>query len=181
MRTFLAASSDVSAPVVADHASAPLDRRSALGYEGSLMTLVNKNPSVGDLRKFGCAMLLGFGVIGVVLWYVGPDPNGWSWTGVVQQQVAIVAWILGPALWLVSFGPRPVARAVYVGWMTAATYLGSVVTFVLLSVLFVVVLPIFSLIRFKDPLRLKSRASGESYWEDHTHHESTLERTIRPF
>jgi hypothetical protein len=145
------------------------------------MPLVNKNPSVGDLRKFGWAMLLGFGVIGVALWYVGPDPNGWRWAGVAPQQVAVVAWILGPALWLVSLGPRPVARPVYVGWMTAAMYVGTLVTFVLLSVVFVVVLPIFSLIRFKDPLRLKLGASGDSYWEDHAHHESTLERTIRPF
>jgi hypothetical protein len=145
------------------------------------MALVNQNPSVGELRKFGWAMLLGFGVIGVVLWYAGPHPNGWTWTGVAPQQVAVVAWILGPTLWLVSFGPRPVARPVYVAWMTVATYLGTLVTFVLLSVLFVVLLPVFSLIRFKDPLRFKLRASGDSYWEDHTHHESTLERTIRPF
>jgi hypothetical protein len=41
-------------------------------------------------------------------------------------------------------------------------------------------LPVFSLIRFSDPLRFKLK-SGGSYWEDHPPHEPTLERTMRPF
>jgi len=145
------------------------------------MHQVNRNPSSAELHKFGWAMLLGFGVIGAVLWYFGPEPNGWVWTGVTAQKVSLAAWILGPALLLVSFGPQPLARPVYVVWMTAATYIGMVVTFILLSVLFAVLLPVFSLIRLKDPLRLKLAKPGESYWEDHADHESTLERTARPF
>ena len=65
--------------------------------------------------------------------------------------------------------------------MTLAGAIGTVVTFVLLSVLYFVFLPIFSLIRFKDPLRLKMPPKATSYWEEHKHHESTLERTARPF
>lgn len=126
-------------------------------------------------------MVLGFGIIGLVLWYVGPEPNGWSWTGIVGQKVAVAAWVLGLVLLLISFGPQSIGRPVYVVWMTAATYIGTVMTFVLLSVLFLVLLPVFSLIRLKDPLRMKLLRAGESYWEDHEHHESTLERTIRPF
>lgn len=145
------------------------------------MHQVNRNPSSAELHKFGWAMVLGFGVIGTVLWYVGPEPNGWAWAGVAPQKVAIATWILGPVLLAISFGPPAVARPVYVAWMTAATYIGVVMTFVLLSVLFVVLLPVFSLIRLKDPLRLKLAPPGESYWEDHVHHESTLERTARPF
>ncbi len=125
--------------------------------------------------------MLGFGIIGLVLWYVGPEPNGWSWTGIVGQKVAVAAWVLGLVLLLISLGPQSIGRPVYVAWMTAATYIGTVMTFVLLSVLFLVLLPVFSLIRLKDPLRMKLLRAGESYWEDHEHHESTLERTIRPF
>ena len=145
------------------------------------MHAVNHDPSSTELHTFGGAMLLGFGIIGAVLWYVGPEPNGWPWTGIVQQKVAAAALILGLALFLTSFGPRPVARGVYVVWMTGAMYLGVVMTFVLLSVLFFVLLPVFSLIRLKDPLRMKLLRSGTSYWEKHEHHESTLERTIHPF
>ena len=145
------------------------------------MQPVNRNPSSGDLHKFGWAMLLGFGIIGALLCYLGPDPNGWRWTGVTAQKIAVGAWFLGPVLLLISWGPKSLARPVYVGWMTVAMYLGTVVTFALLSVLFIVLLPIFSLIRFADPLRLRLLGPGASYWEDHRHHESTLERTIRPF
>ena len=145
------------------------------------MQTVNRNPSATDLHQFGGAMLLGFGILGVILWYFGPEPNGWGWSAIYQQKLAIAAWILGPALLLISFGPRPIARSVYVGWMTVAMYIGTVVTFVGLTVLYFVMLPVFSLIRLKDPLRMKLLRDGESYWEDHEHHENTLERTIRPF
>ena len=145
------------------------------------MQPVNRNPSSRDLHKFGGAMLLGFGVIGLLLWYFGPEPNGWGWAAAAPQKLAVAAWILGAVLLLISCGPQALARPVYVGWMTVAMYLGTVVTLVLLSVMFIVLLPIFSLIRLADPLRLRLLGSGASYWEDHRHHESTLERTIRPF
>ena len=145
------------------------------------MQAVNRNPSSTELHRFGGAMVLGFGIIGAVLWYVGPDPNGWSWTGIVGQKVAVAAWVLGAALLLISFGPQSLARPVYVTWMSVASYIGIVMTFVLLSVLFFVLLPVFSLIRLKDPLRMKLLRGQTSYWEDHEHHESTLERTIHPF
>jgi len=70
---------------------------------------------------------------------------------------------------------------VYVGWMSAAFAIGAVMTVVLMTVLFIVLLPLFSLTRLADPLRMKLKPAGESYWEDHKHHESTLERTARPF
>ncbi|MCP4593890.1 MAG: hypothetical protein GY842_24410 [bacterium] len=146
-----------------------------------MMFTVDRDPPPAELRKFGGAMLLGFSVIGLVLWYFGPDPNGWGWDPVYPKKMALGAWILGALLLLVSFGPRGLARPVYVGWMSAAMGIGTVMTFVMLTVLFIVLLPVFSLIRLKDPLRIKLKAKGESYWEDHEHHESTLERTIRPF
>ena len=145
------------------------------------MQAVNRNPNKAELIKFGLAMVFGFGVIGALLWYFGPDPRTAAWVAAGSQKLAIALWALGAALLLISIGPGSVARPVYVGWMSVAFLLGGVVTVVLLTVLFIVLLPIFSLIRLKDPMRLRLRPAGESYWEDHKHHESTLERTIRPF
>ena len=145
------------------------------------MQAVNRDPSSAELHRFGGAMLLGFGVIGLVLWYFGPEPNGWRWVPVYGQKATLVLWGLGLVLLAVAFGPRGLARPVYVGWMTGAACLGTVMTFVMLSVLFVVLLPFFSLIRLTDPLRRKLRGPGESYWEDHRHHDSTLDRCARPF
>lgn len=145
------------------------------------MQLVNRNPDRRELRKFGLAMIGGFGVLGAVLWYVGPDPNTLAWTGAGRQAFAPVLWGLGAVLLAVSLGPRRLAVPVYVAWMSAAFAIGGVMTVVLMSVLFVTLLPVFSLVRLKDPLRLRLKPAGESYWEDHKHHESTLERTARPF
>ena len=145
------------------------------------MQAVNRNPSSAELHKFGGAMLLGFGVIGLFLWYFGPEPNGWRWVPVFKQKLAVALWALGLVLFATSMGPRGLARPVYVGWMTGATWLGTALTFVMLTVLFVVLLPFFSLIRLKDPLRRKLLGPGESYWENHRHHDSTLDRCARPF
>jgi len=145
------------------------------------MQAVSRNPTSAELRKFGGAMVLGFGIIGGVLWYAGPEPNGWHWIGVYEQWLAVGLWSLGLLLLLIAHGPVSLARPVYVGWMTVALFIGTKMTFVGLSVLYFVLLPIFSLIRLKDPLRMKLLGPGKSYWEDHRHHESTLERTIRQF
>lgn len=145
------------------------------------MVTVNQNPSVSELRKFGGSMLLGFGVIGAILWYFGPEPNSLAYQSLRPQKVAIAFWCLGAALLGLSFGPRSIARVIYVVWMTAAMKIGVVMTFVLFSVLFVVLLPWFSFIRLRDPLGMKLKPKGESYWRDHEDQTPELERVARPF
>ncbi len=148
---------------------------------------VNKNPSGSAVRTFGMVMLLGFGVLGAVLWYFGLLPEhrwwpeaGWGWNGGARHVIAIVLWGFGALFTIVCQLSQTGGWALYVVWMTGAMYLGIGMTTVLLSVLFVILLPIFSLIRLADPLRLKMKSSG-SYWEEPTPHEATLERTRRPF
>ena len=145
------------------------------------MQLANRNPSVREVRKFGLAMLCGFVVLAGLFWLFGKaEEGGWGWSGSGLHWASAVLAVLGVTILLTTLASHTAGRMVYVVWMTAGAYIGTVMTFVLLSALFVVLLPIFSLIRFKDPLRMKLKAGG-SYWEDHRHHESTLERTIRPF
>jgi hypothetical protein len=145
------------------------------------MQTVNRNPARQELRKFGGAMVLGFGILGLIAWYFAGATNGWGWRGETMQKVAIGFGGLGVLLLLISLGPVGLARPVYVAWMSVAFFIGGIMTVVLLSILFVVLLPVFSLIRFADPLRMRLKPPGESYWEEHKHHDSTLERTARPF
>ena len=146
---------------------------------------INRNPSVSDLRKFGAAMLVGFAVIGALLW-LGPwlksgDVSTLGWSGTGLQLAASVLGFLGVGLCLLGFLVPSVARPVYVGWMTAVVPLGVAMSTVLLTVLFVLLLPIFSLIvRLGDPLR-KKLSDEESYWEDYKAHAATIERMKRPF
>jgi hypothetical protein len=150
------------------------------GEQGKIqMFEVNKNPSVSDLRKFGLVMLIGLGVIGGLLFVLGrPEAPeaGRSW----QQVLGIVLWVVGAAVLLLSLAAPTAARPVYVGWMTFAVTLGRIVTTILLTVMFFVLLPVFALIRLADPLRTKL-GKADSYWEDHPPYEDTLERNLRPF
>ena len=149
------------------------------------MFKVNKNPTISDLHGFGWAMLGGFGVIGLILWVV-PWLKTWdaanlAWAGTNKQILAIVLWTLGIVLFSVSLATERVARPVYVTWMSAVVPIGIVMSTIMLTLLFVLMLPIFSLIvRMGDPLRRK-RTTHESYWEDYTAYEPTLERMKRLF
>lgn len=148
------------------------------------MFTVNKNPSTIDLRKFGNAMLLGFGVLAAILWMLpawkgGAAALSWSWrTG---QFVAVVFAVLGIGLFTLSRASLAATRTVYIGWMSLAVPIGIVMSTIALSILYFALLPVFSLIvRRSDPLRKKITRSG-TYWEDYKHYEPTLERMKRQF
>ena len=149
------------------------------------MFTVNKNPSRDDLRKFGVAMLLGFFLIGAILyfspWIKTRDVSALGWSGTGLQIAAVSLSALGVALFLLSHASPRAAKPVYVIWMSVTVPIGIVMTTFMLSILFFVLLPPFSLlIRFGDPLGKKLKASG-SYWEDHKPHEATIDRMERPF
>ena len=71
-------------------------------------------------------------------------------------------------------------KAIWEGWKRFTEKLGIVMTFIMMTVMFIVILPVFSLVRFSDPLRRK-RHSGGTYWEEHKPYESTLDRAKRAF
>ena len=149
------------------------------------MFTVNKNPTRDDLRKFGVAMLIGFGFIGAILflspWLKTRDTQSLDWAGTGLQVAAVVLVVLGIGLFLLSYAVPAAAKPVYVVWMSVAIRIGIVMTTFMLSILFFVLLPVFSLIvRLGDPLGKKLKAEG-SYWEDYKPHEATIERMERPF
>jgi len=147
------------------------------------MFTVNKNPSVSDLRKFGWAMLWGFGVFGVILWVVAWRRYGggsFGWSGATIQQVAVALFMLGVGLCVIGTAAPSIARPVYIAWMTVTVPIGIGMSTVLLTVLFVFLLPLFSLIvRIGDPLRKK--LGGTTYWENYKAYEHTLDRMRRLF
>ena len=67
----------------------------------------------------------------------------------------------------------------YKVWKAAAHKIGKFQTLLIMTVLFFVIVPVFSLVRLKDPLR--KRLGGDSYWESKKNEEQTLERYRRPF
>jgi len=141
---------------------------------------VNRDPSPPDLRRFGLTMLGGFAAIGALLWWLGRAPGSWGFSGSGRHVAAIALWGLGVAFCGAGCGPRALARPFYVGWMTFASALGWLMTNVILSLLYFLFLPVFSLIRLRDPLRFRL-TPGASYWEPHRAPEPTLERMSRMF
>ncbi len=142
---------------------------------------VNRNPSPADVRKFGVTILIGLAVIGGVIWWLtSRHADSFAWRAAAGQKAAAAMWILGAVVCITSFASQAAGKVVYVVWMTMAYYIGRVTVPFGLTVIFVIVLAPFSLIRLKDPLRFKLHRD-KSYWEPHKPVEATLERMQRPF
>ncbi|MCO6438301.1 MAG: hypothetical protein J5J06_14495 [Phycisphaerae bacterium] len=147
---------------------------------------VNRHPGPTELRRFGWAMLGGFGAIGLILWVVpGVRIEGWgalAWAGRSGQLVALALWSLGIVLCVLGNAAPGVAKPIYVVWMSAAVGIGIVMSTVLLTLMFFALLPIFALIvRRSDPMRRRLEPGRASYWESYPSREPTLERMRRPF
>jgi len=132
---------------------------------------------------FGRAMLVGFGAIALLLWYVTARKSNVSyfvWIGIGGQFASVGFVLLGMGLFALSRVSQPLTKLVYVGWMSVTVPTGIVMSTVMLTLLFVLILPLFAVVvRFGDPLRKK--LGGATYWEDYRAHEPTLERMRRPF
>ncbi len=147
--------------------------------------VVNKNPTAKDLRKFGWAMLAGFGLLGAVLWVIHwrkAETDGlFFWSGSTAQVAVLCMWGLGIALWVTPRFSTGLGKPVYVIWMTVATALGVAMSTVVMTLLFVFLLPVFALlVRTGDPLRRKLTSDG-TYWENYKPYDATMERMRRQF
>ena len=130
-------------------------------------------------------MIIGFGAIAAILWVLpwirGGGTVSLSWHGTGAQIAAVALLALGLALWMISLAAPGLAKPIYVGWMSVAVPIGIVMSTVMLTLLFAILLPIFAVVvRLGDPLRTKWRVPG-SYWEEYKGYEATLERMKRPF
>ncbi|MBI5367316.1 MAG: hypothetical protein HZA54_09785 [Planctomycetes bacterium] len=142
------------------------------------------DPPPGEVRRFGLTLLGGFGLLGALLWYLGSPAGAGAdpvWCGRGRQVAACLAWGCGTAALFVCLVAPARGRRLQRAWMAAGTAVGEVMTRVLLTFLYFVLLPPFALLRWWDPLRLRLEPSRPSYWEDISSPESTLERARRPF
>ena len=127
-----------------------------------------------NLRVLGFAFVVVFVLLAVFSKYVWRLESASFW---VPTFLVLAGLFLIPSV----FAPGAL-RPVYGPWVKMVFFLGTVMTVVLMTVLFFIVVPIFSLIRLKDPLRMRpSRDPKESLWETHRNSEPTLERFGRPF
>lgn len=144
------------------------------------MFTVNRNPTPRDLYWFALGMLVGFPAVAMLLMYFSRAKAAAGHATPVVTALAVglaVAGILAGASALIL---PAIGRRLYIAWMTLTVPIGLVMSTLLLTLLYFLLLPVFSLIvRRQDPLRKK--LGGPTYWEDYKPHEPTLDRMRRPF
>ena len=120
---------------------------------------INWMPSNQELRKFGWTLLIGFGVIGLLVFFKGHRATaGWMW--------GISAFIL-----LLSLTIPVAAKPFYMVWMGLGMVIGSIMSRVVLTIIFFLVLTpvaLFFRLTCRDALRIKKTAKdAPTYWNDH--------------
>ncbi|MDX1644344.1 MAG: SxtJ family membrane protein [Thermoanaerobaculia bacterium] len=116
--------------------------------------LVALDPRASDLRRFALVFGGALAALGALAWYRSSD---------------LAPYLLLPAAVVVLIGlPAPrLLRGLYYAWMAIGLVLGTVVTAIILTTVFVVALtPIALVMRLlgKDPLAREIDRTAESYW-----------------
>ncbi|MEW5795018.1 MAG: SxtJ family membrane protein [Candidatus Zixiibacteriota bacterium] len=123
------------------------------------------------LRRFGLVMAVPLLIIAAILYWKGYASTPW-WAG-----VAGLFGLLGLALPIVL-------KPVYIVWMTFAYYLSFVMTFVILTLFFFLVMtPAGLIMRLfgKDPMDRRFPGVRDSYWVSSQTYENTIERYSKPY
>ncbi len=118
---------------------------------------INWKPNTKTLRQFGWTVFIGFGVIGALAFWKGHRPAAMGmWGG---SAFVLTLALIAPVL----------VRPFYFIWMGFGLVMGSIMSRVMLTVIFyLVVTPValfFKLIR-RDELERK-KTDRQTYWHDH--------------
>ena len=118
---------------------------------------INWKPGAADLRKFGVAMIVGFGIIGLLMQFAAHKPA-----------TAYGCYGFGAAAGLLGLSGTRAALPVYWAWMGVAFVMGNIMSRVLLAAFyFGMITPMGWTMRLigRDKLRLRKPATA-SYWTD---------------
>ena len=123
---------------------------------------INWKPTPRELRWFGVAMIVGFGVMGTLAW------GGWWPAEEPHPRAAVVLWGVGGIAGLLGLTGTRAALPVYWAWMGVAKVMGTIVSYVLLALVFYVLFSLMGLaarLIGRDKLQLRRRATN-TYWQD---------------
>ena len=120
---------------------------------------IKLNPTRSDLKWFGLMMLVFFGILGTVFYFKVKTLN-----------TAYTLWSLGVVVAFVYYLAPRLRHPMYVGWMRAVFPLGWLISHVVLSIVYyVVVTPIGLIMRLfrYDPMKRHFEPDSPSYWVEH--------------
>jgi hypothetical protein len=126
---------------------------------------INWKPGLGERRKFGRSLVIGFPCVGVVFLVIG-----WIAQGQWDANLDVALWVggVGAGAGLLFVALPRIALPFYLGWYFAACCVGMVISNLLLAGFFYLAVTPFGLIR---RLGGKSLSRGfdrstTTYWKD---------------
>jgi hypothetical protein len=123
---------------------------------------VDWNPDTMARRSFAKSLIIGFPVVGLVLFFIGRISTG-HWNGQVPALIVGCGVAAGILFWLIP----AIAKPFYVAWYCVACSIGLVMGNLMLAIIYyLVVTPTGLLMRLagRDPLNRKIDPKAESYW-----------------
>ena len=118
---------------------------------------INWRPDAKELRKFGITVLIGFAIIGLIVFFTAKTPTSAYWL-----------WGIGAVFGLAGITGTVVAVPFYFAWMGIAFVMGNIMSRLIMFIIFFgVVTPLGFIMRLtgRDRLRLK-KTTADSYWLD---------------
>ena len=116
---------------------------------------INWKPDARELRKFGVAMIVGFGILAALAYFWWERPT-----------LALVFAIVGGVAGLLGLSGTRAAMIVYLPWMAIAFVMGNIVSRVLVAAFFfLMITPMGLIMRVvgKDALQRKNKRA--STWD----------------
>ncbi len=123
------------------------------------MGLVNINwkPSDKELKSFGRSLVIGFGLIGLVIFF---------FFGHVNTSVAL--WTIGVLAVFFSYFLPKLAMVIYYPWMGVAMIMGTLISTLIVGFIYYGLLTpvgLFFKLTGRDPLSRKFDKEASTYWE----------------
>ena len=119
---------------------------------------INWKPTSRDLRSFGTIFWIGFLLMGLIPYFRH------------HAQTAHVLWDVGTVVGILAPAIPPAAKPVYWFWMGFGFVMGNIMSRVILTLFFFVILtPLAIIFRLtsRDELRRRKPEGVNSYWEKH--------------
>ncbi|MFH0911097.1 MAG: hypothetical protein V1918_06305 [Planctomycetota bacterium] len=128
------------------------------------LVTINWKPGRRELKAFGWAMILGFGLIGLAFAF-------WPWARPIRPNlsIAIGCWAFGVFAGVLGWSGSRAALLVYWPWMGVAFVFGNILSRILIAVFFYgMITPMGLCMRLlgRDRLHLRRRGDETTYWRD---------------
>jgi hypothetical protein len=119
---------------------------------------VNLNPGKSELKWFGLLLLVFFGVLGGIVYWINSE-----------SAVPPILWSIGLAVCVIYYAIKPLRLPLYRAWMKLIFPLGWAISHLLFGFIYYLVLtPVGLLLRLfrYDPLRRRRDENVQTYWAE---------------